>query len=81
MDLGIRVGDAINLLEATSLSPAKRRLWRAPSPTVSMLAAMASASCSTTTIALKKLPKPQPAERSDEAQAEENLGVQKQKGG
>ena len=32
MELGVRIGDATNLLEATSRSPGKRQLWRAPSP-------------------------------------------------
>lgn len=79
MELGVRIGDAINLLEATSRSPGKRQLWRAPSPKASMLASLASASFATTAIALKKWPEqPPPATaKSDEAEQE----GQKQKGG
>ena len=70
MELGIRIGDAINLLEATSRSPGARQLWRAPSPTVSMLGSLVSASFATTAIALKKFPGSVP-----------EWQVQKQKGG
>ena len=74
MELGIRIGDAINLLEATSRSPGKRQLWRAPSPNAAMLASLVSASFATTAIALKKWPEqPPPAAANEEAQ--------KQKGG
>lgn len=54
LELGVRLADAVQLLEETSVSPSRRRLWAAPSPHASLLAAIASATFATSAVAIKR---------------------------
>ena len=57
LELGVRVGDCIALLEATSVFPGtQRKLWWAPSPIGAILASALSATCATSAVAIKKWP-------------------------
>ena len=84
LELGVRVGDAIALLQATSRAPGSgRKLWSAPSPIGALLANVLSASFATTAVGIKKwvaLPAPtsslaaaeQPKRNGDELQHEQH---------
>lgn len=57
LELGVRLGDALALLEATCLPPGtKRKLWPAPSPTGAVAANVISAVCAVSAVAIKKWP-------------------------
>jgi len=78
LELGVRVFDAIALLEVTCTSPGKRRLWRAPSPYNALLANVLSAACSTSAVGIKKwavLPAPS-ADTHSHGHAQQNGGLQ-----
>ena len=55
LEIAVRLGDAVALLEATSHMPgSKRRLWPAPSPHTTVLANLISACCASSAVGLKK---------------------------
>jgi hypothetical protein len=64
LELGVRIGDAIALLQETSKYPGSSQpMWSAPSARTAMLASLASAACATSAVAIKKwaaLPAPSP---------------------
>ena len=82
LELGVRVGDAIALLQATSRAPGSgRKLWSAPSPVGALLANALSATFATTAVGIKKwaaLPAPAPSLAAAELQPKRNGGDEQQ---
>ena len=54
LELGVRLGDAVTLLREVSKTPAGRKLWQAPSPSIAILGSVVGASCATAAVMLKK---------------------------
>jgi hypothetical protein len=54
LEVGVRVGDSITLLENVGKTPGGRVLWPRPSTTVALVASIVGASCATSAVMLKK---------------------------